>query len=136
MFAGSAGGLSTGGAPSSPIASGGPLSTVFGHLLSLVTSDGPLSAVLVDFLSPVANDNPLFAVLSRLLSVLSGCLSFLVASSSSLFVISGVGLLSLMPPAGFRALFLTNTPSCAHRFFCPSCRFSIFFAFFAYTACL
>ncbi len=96
---------------SSPFAGGGPSSAVPGCSSSLISVGNPLSAVLGRLLSLIANGVPLSTVL--------GCPLSLVVGDGLLSVVL-VRLLSFMPPAGSRALFLTSTPSCAHCSSLPS----------------
>ncbi len=127
VSAGSAGDASTGGAPSSPVASGGPLSAVSGRFLSPFACGGPSSAVLGCFSSPVASGGPLSAILCHLSFFIAGGYPSSAVSGHPLFPVTGGGPLSAvrgcplspMPPAGSRALFLTSIPSCARRSFLP-----------------
>ncbi len=80
-FVNSLSGASTGGAPSSLVAGGGPSSTVLSRLLSLVACGGLLSTVSGCPLSLVADDSPSSTVLGRLL--------FLVTYSSPLSAVLG-----------------------------------------------
>lgn len=99
MFASHAGGASTGSAPSSPVAGGSPFFAISGRPLV-----------------PAASVSPLFAVSGGPLSTISShSLSFVRGDPST--TISGSGLLSSVPNASFRALFMPSSSSCACLFY-------------------
>ncbi len=143
--AGSTGNVSTGDTPlspiavggslstvssrsSSPVTGGGPASAVSSRLLSLVTGGSPLSAVSGRLLYPVTGGGPLSAVLGRLSSPIAGGGSLSAVLGHLLSHIAGSGPSSavlgrplfLVPSVGSRVLFLTSTPSRAHRSSLPS----------------
>ncbi len=105
------------------------MSTVSGHLLSLIVAGSSLSAVFDRLLSFIAGSGFLSTVFGHLsslitsggpLSTVFGRLSSLVAGSSPLSAISSDSPLSTMPSSGSGALFLTSTPSHTRRSSLPS----------------
>lgn len=126
---GDAGDVFTGSIPSSPVIGSGSLSTVLDCFSSLIAGDSPLLAISNCLLSPIAGGGPLSTVSDRFLtlvvgdsplSVVSGRLLSPIAGDGPSSAIFGSSLLSLVPPADSRALFLESTPSCARHSFLPS----------------
>lgn len=110
--AGGTGGASVGSAPSSFVASNGPLFAVSGRPLSLVAGDSPLSTVSSHLSSSITGGDPSSTVSSRFSSS--------VADSGLLSTFSGGGPLFSIPPAGSRTLYLTSTLFYAHCSSLPS----------------
>ncbi len=112
---------SAGGAPLSPVASGGPLSAVLGRLSSSVASGGPLSAVSGRALSPITCGGSLSTVSGCFSSSITGGGHFSAVSSCPSSLVTGGGSLStisdrlLYPVAGTLLSFILNHQS-SHQY--------------------